>query len=385
MSQKTIIITGINGQLSQYLAKYLQENEPNLQIIGTLRHKSARNEKYIFNLDKVIFELMDLSDHVSIENLISKYKPDFFVNTAANAFVAESWKLPMQHLQLNAAGVLCQLEAVRKHSPLTRYVNLGTSEEFADAQYIPQDEKHPILPKSPYACAKAAARYYTRIYRESYGLYCIQPWCFNFESPLRDHKYLPKKVTLGVARINNAIQNKQSFEPIVLGNIYSKRAWQAAQDVSDAIWRILNQERYNKEFENIGIHGTTAPINSVEQQTCDRSNIEIYSKIIKEYVISSEETHSVKTFCELAFKRANLNGYWKGEGLNEKYILDNDTNSQSNILVSVDKEYFRPNDVNLLLGNPTMIKNDLKWEPKYKFEQIINEMVDWDIKNYAKH
>lgn len=357
---KSIIITGINGQLSQFLTKYLQENVPELQIIGTLRHKSARKETYIFDTNRVTFDLMELSDHVSIENLIQKYKPDYFVNTAANAFVAESWALPMQHLQLNSAGVLCQLEAIRKHSPQTRYINMGTSEEFADAQYSPQDEKHPILPKSPYACSKAAARYYTRIYRESYNLYCIQPWVFNFESFLRDYKYLPKKVTLGVARINNAIKNKIPFEPIILGNINSKRAWQAAQDVADAIWRMLNQD----DYKDIGPN---------------------FSKL-SEYVISSEETNSVKTFCELAFKRANIEGVWVGKDLDEKFVIPDYINDfieiKSNVLVSVDKKFFRPNDVNLLLGNPSKIKSELGWKPKYTFNQIINEMVDYDISNY---
>ena len=177
------IVTGANGQLGQFLIKYLQDNEPDLNIIGTVRHKSYDKQSYIFNRQKVILELMELSDVHCIESLICKYKPRYFVNTAANAFVGESWKVPVQQIELNTLGVLHQLEAIRKHSPHTRFFNMGTSEEFGNDvnDGLLQNEKTLINPKSPYGCAKAAARYLVNTYRNSYNLYALQGWTFNFE------------------------------------------------------------------------------------------------------------------------------------------------------------------------------------------------------------
>lgn len=354
MVDGTVVITGANGQLGQYLIKYLQDNEPNIKIIGTVRHKSYDDQEYIYDRKKVQFELLDLSDPHCTENLFLKYKPDYFINTAANAFVGDSWALPVQHMQFNAIGVLHQLEAIKKHSPHTRYFNMGTSEEFAVSEVTgPQNEETKIYPKSPYGAAKAAARYLVSIYRESFNLYAIQGWTFNFESKLRGEKYVTRKITKGVARIVHAIKNGQEFEPIELGNIYSSRSWQHASDVAEGIWLQMNQDVSN-------------------------------GKKPKEYVLSSTDTHLVKDFVDSAFAAAGIEGAWIGSGLNEKLILTSNSGqiAKSGLLVSVNPKFYRPLDVTYLYGDPAKIKAELGWKPKFNYQDIIKEMVEHDIATY---
>jgi GDPmannose 4,6-dehydratase len=373
---KTCIISGINGQLGQFLAKHLQDNEPNIQIIGTLRHKSYDKQPYIFDKSKVIFELMDLSDTHSIENLILKYKPDYFINTAANAYVGESWKVPAQQFELNTLGVLHQLEAIRKHSPYTRYFNMGTSEEFGqdnnDGKL--QNEESKIDPKSPYGCSKAAARYLVNTYRRSYNLYALQGWTFNFESELRGEKYVTKKITLGVARIYHAIKNNQPFEPILLGNIDSMRSWQFCGDVANGIWRMLNQELYQE----------SEPWDLFYNE--DKKAIEYYSKRIKSYVMSASNCHTVRDFVTTAFGISGIKGVWTnllltGEtknAINEVFMIKN-----GGVLVKISPEFFRPHDVTYLNGDASLIKKELGWKSTLSFEDLVNRMVQYDINNYV--
>lgn len=379
---KTCIISGINGQLGQFLAKYLQVNHPNIQIVGTIRHKSYDNQPYIFDRTNVIFELMDLCDVHSIENLIIKYKPEFFINTAANAFVGESWNVPIQQFEQNCIGVIHQLEAIRKHSCHTRYFNMGTSEEFAndinDGKL--QDENTLINPKSPYGCAKAGARYMVNTYRNSYGIYAIQGWTFNFESEIRGEKYVTRKITKGVARISKAIQNKESFTPISLGNINSMRSWQFAGDVADGIWRMLNQEVYNKDIKQ-----ELSGRNILRQYYSAEQHIEWLSKRIKTYVMSSSECHTVKEFIEEAFKCAGFHDcYWIGESVNEKYLLPNylceELGLENAVLVDINPEFLRPHDVTYLNGDASRIKSELGWQSTVSFKDLVKRMVDSDLK-----
>jgi GDPmannose 4,6-dehydratase len=221
---RTCIITGVNGQLGQYFVKYLQENEPEIKIIGTIRHKSFEQQEYLFDREGVVFELMDLSDVHSIENLIIKYKPDYFLNFAANAIVPESWETPVQQMEVNFISVIHQLEAIRKHSPSTKYFNCGSSTEFA-ASKTPLSESSPLSPSSPYAVAKTAARNLIDIYRQRYGLYALQGWLFNFESKIRGEKYLTRKVTSNVGRIRKALKEGKNFNPLQLGNINGIRSY----------------------------------------------------------------------------------------------------------------------------------------------------------------
>lgn len=366
MDKKTVIVAGQNGQLGQYLIKYLLENEPNLNIVGTVRHKSYDDQEYIFDRKKIKTELMDLADSHSIESLIVKYKPDYFINTCANAFVGESWVFPHLQIELNSIGVLHQLEAIRKHSPRTRYFNMGTSEEFGCIKNNgPQNEQTKISPRSPYGCSKACARYLVGVYRESYNLYAIQGWTFNFESKLRHRKYFTKKVTENVARIYHSIKNNNwDFESLFVGNIYTSRSWQHASDVADGVWRMLNQDRFRTDWIN-------------------RQDIDL-PKEIKEYVLSESDTHSAKEFIEKSFLEAGIEGVWGNpttEITDEQFVLLKDNKKIP--LVKISKEFFRPLDVTYLFGDSTLIRNELGWSPKVDFDQIITEMVQSDIKLLA--
>lgn len=349
MTRKTIIVSGINGQLGQHMAKHLLDHHPEVTIIGTTRHRSFSDQEYIFDRSRITVDLMDLSDAHSIESVIVKHKPEYFVNTAANAFVGESWQVPAQHFEINALAVLHQLEAIRKHSPHTRYLNSGTSEEFGAVEYSPQDEKHRLIPRSPYGAAKCAARHLVRVWRESYSLYAIQGWTFNFESEIRGEKYVTRKITKGVARIAHAIQRGLPFDPIELGNLDSKRSWQYAGDVADGLWRMLNQ--------------TGAP---------------------QEYVISAPDTHSVREFVEVAFKEAGLAGKWVRNGVDparEAFHWDADGHRNTKLVV-INPAFYRPAEVAELHGDSTRARAELGWSPKVTFPELVHRMVAHDLSTY---
>lgn len=373
MSTKKVVITGINGQLGQYMAKHLLENEPDIQVIGTIRHKSYDTQEYIFDRSRVLIELLDLSDAHSIENVIVKYKPDYFINTAANAFVGESWSVPEQHLQFNAVAVLHMLEAIRKHSPQTRFFTMGTSEEFGATEKCILNEQSKLSPKSPYGASKCASRFLVKVWRESYGLYAVQGWTFNFESKIRGEKYVTRKIAKGVARIARAIKDGKDFEPLELGNLDSYRSWQHVADVADGIWKMLNQVAYPS--------GKPNSVTSFEHtNTWARAAVWQPS----EYVLSAPDTHSVRQFVEKSFAIANILGNWSFAGTqgnhvrpeNEVYrIKDSDQ-----ILVRINPAFYRPADVTYLHGDASAIRKDLGWEPKVSFDDLVKEMVTSELR-----
>lgn len=350
----TVLITGKNGQLGQHLIKYFQEKYPDFTIVGTGRHKSYDKQPKIYNESKVISEIVDLTDGNSVEEVIKKYKPDYIFNTGANAFVGDSWLLAEQHMSVNCLGVLKFLEAIKKFSPTSRFLNLGTSEELGctmeDSENGAQDEDTLINPKSPYAASKAAARYLVDIYRHSYNLYAIQPWTFNFESKLRGEKYVTRKITKGVGRIRRAIEKGEKYQPIELGNLNSYRSWQHAYDVADALWKVINQPGEPKDW--------------------------------KPYVISENDTHTIREFVEKAFAKAGIEGFWRGEGLSEEFVIANYLNDfvklEVQTLVKVNPQFFRPHDVNYLFGRSDKIRAELGWKPSYSFEDLLQEMVEND-------
>lgn len=350
---KKIIITGINGQLAQHMVKFLLETEPDAQIIGTIRQKSYDAQPSIFDQSKITIESMDLGDPHSVESIILKHKPDYFINTAAAAFVGESWTTPALYFEVNALSVLHQLEAVRKHSPKTRYFTMGTSEEFARTEKGILNEKSPLLPLSPYGASKCASRHIVRVWRESYSLYAVQGWTFNFESEIRGEKYVTRKITKGVARIHDAINRSNfNFNPIELGNIDSFRSWQHAEDVARGVWLMLNQDVKN----------------------------------FKEYVLSAPDVHNVREFVEKAFAVAGIKGFWSnptGKPELETYIWIPDGASAGPIpLVCINPKFYRPADVTYLHGDASAIKKDLGWEPQVPFDVLVSRMVKNDIENY---
>jgi GDPmannose 4,6-dehydratase len=338
---KTAIVTGVTGQMGSFFAEFLLQQ--GVKVVGVTRRLSVPNEeniKKIQNSNEIIFELMDLGDTHSINSVVEKHKPDYFINCAANSFVGTSWDCPEQHFEYNCLGVLRQLEAIRKHSPHTRYINFGSSEEFGDVVTVPQDETHPARARSPYGASKIAARQIVKVYRESYNLYAIQCWCFNYESERRGVEFLTRKVTKNVARIYQALSAGESFEPMELGNVDAKRDWSYCGDFVTGVWLMLNQE--------------DSP---------------------KEYVLSSNETHSVREFVELAFKAAFINGEWSGLGIDEVFT-DKQTGK---VLVKINPKFYRPAEVELLLGDSSLARKELSWTPRTSFSQLVEKMVACDL------
>jgi len=340
---KKALITGVTGQDGSHMADYLLENT-DIDIIAGVRRLSVKNHENIKHLkDNSRFRLIDLdiTDQSNVDRVISEEKPDYFINFAANSFVGVSWDMPENHMNTNCMAVLYQLEAIRKHCPECRYYNAGSSEEFGDVVTAPQDETHPLRPRSPYGASKAAARHLVKVWRDSYDLYAVQGWLFNHEGTRRGEEFLTRKVTKGVADIfwKNSIGD--SFKPIELGNLEAKRDWSDAEDFVAGIWLMLNQEKP------------------------------------KEYVLASGETYTIREFVESAFGFAGFNPdecYWEGEGSHSKYYYCD------KLLVKINPKYYRPAEVNLLLGDPSRAEQEMGWERKTDFYGLVKKMVDNDIK-----
>lgn len=380
MSRK-IIVSGATGQDGSYMIEYLLENTQNTIIAGIRRTSQAilSNLKDVINNPRLKLVTLDLCDVHSITNLIREEKPDYFINLGASTFVSDSWINPALHFQNNSLSLIHILEAVRNFAPNCRVYSAGSSEQWGDVKYSPQDEKHPMSPRSIYGISKCAASHICKVYRESFNLYVVHGILTNHESPRRQDYFISRKITQGVARINHALKNSLPFEPISCGNISAQRDWSHAKDFVDGIWRMLNQP----------IMQTTDGIEHPLGTLCGSIVHKLPDWKPKEYVLSSDKTYAVKYLIELAFSYANIEGTWVGKGVDEKYILPNyilqdNPNIKSSILVKIDSQFFRPADVELLCGNSTLARKELGWEPKYDFETLIKEMVSWDIENYGK-
>lgn len=340
--KKICIVTGVTGQDGSYMVDYLLENT-DLFIVGGVRRLSVYNHININHVNNPRFVLLnfDLTDSHSIARIVEKLQPEYFINLAAQSFVASSWDFARQTWQTNSTAVLDILEAIRLYKPSCRFYQAGSSEEFGNVSYSPQDEKHPLKPRSPYGASKAAARQLVKVYRDSYNLYAIQGWLFNHESQRRGPEFVTRKITTNIARIRNAIKTGSPFSPLELGNIDAKRDWSHAVDFVEGIWLMLNQENP------------------------------------KEYVLSSNETHTVREFVEKAFKFAGIDGSWVGEGINEKYVL---SNKPDIILMQINEKFYRPAEVELLLGDSTLARKELNWTPKISFDELVKRMVENDLK-----
>jgi GDPmannose 4,6-dehydratase len=336
---KKIIITGVTGQVGSYMVDFLLENT-SYKIYGMVRRASTNNYHNIQHLlGHNRFKLItgDLTDSQSIDNIVREIQPDYFINLAAQSFVGASWQIPEQTFDIDAVGVIRCLEAIRKHAPTCKFYNAGSSEELGNVDYSPQDENHPLKPRSPYGAAKAAARHIVKVYRESYNLFAIQGLLYNHESPRRGEEFVTRKITKEIAKIKKAINYKYEFKPLELGNIYAKRDWSHAKDFVKGIWLMLNQ------------------------------------KEPKEFILASGKTHTVKEFVEKAFDLLNINGNWVGQNIDEKYIY------KDNILVKINPIFYRPAEVDLLLGNPQKAKEILNWSPEISFEELVKEMIFFDF------
>lgn len=344
-----IIVTGILGQDGANMVEYLLKETP-AEIYGMIRRTSNPNFINCMNfIGNSRFKLIygDLSDSVSIDNLVREIQPDYFINFGAQSFVGCSWTIPLQTFDINATGVARCLEAIRRFNPNCKFYSAGSSEEFGDVAAIPQDINHPIRPRSPYGASKAAARHLVKVYRESYNLYAIHGVLFNHEGTKRGEEFVTRKITKGVARIYQAIKKGKTFSPIELGNLDAKRDWSDSEDFVDGVWKMLNQE---------------TP---------------------RDYVLSSDETHSIREFVELAFSEAGIEGVWHGSGIDEeysvstKYAIINDP--LSSVLIKINKKFYRPAEVDLLIGDSTPARKELGWSPKVDFKSLVKKMVAHDI------
>jgi GDPmannose 4,6-dehydratase len=341
---KKVIITGVTGMDGSTMADYLINNTDHLIVAGIRRlsNDNHKNIQHLKNNPRFKLIALDITDSSNVEAVIREEQPDYFINFAANSFVGNSWTMPVNHMQTNCMAVLYQLEAIRKFAPNCRYYQAGSSEEFGDVVTIPQDESHPIRPRSPYGASKAAARMLVKVYRESYNLYAIQGWLFNHEGVRRGSEFVTRKITQNVARIKKEIETGKKNTPLELGNLDSKRDWSDAEDFVEGVWLMLN-------------HPTP-----------------------KEYVFSSNETHSVREFVELSFEHAGIKGSWllvqDGDPTSEIFIDEN-----GECLVQINPKFYRPAEVDILLGDSSLARKELGWQPKSSFKQLVEKMVKNDL------
>jgi len=356
--KQNIIVTGVTGQDGSHMADYLLKNT-NYDVYGGVRRLSVKNHDNIKHLEnEPRFHLFDLelSDSHSIQNSIIKLKPKYFINFAAQSFVGASWTFPKQTFMDDSVAVLDMLESIRLFAPECRFYNAGSSEEFGDVVTTPQDETHPIRPRSPYGAAKAAARHLVKVYRESYGIYALQGWLFNHEGVRRGEDFVTRKISKAAARLNYHIlsfdqfryNSKERFNdvtPLEIGNIYSKRDWSDAEDFMDGVWKMLNQTRVNP----------------------------------KEYVLASNEMHSIKEFVERAFFHASLYGRWHENEDNPTESTFRLTSHNETVLVRINPKFFRENELDVLQGDPSLAEKELGWKRSSSFDGLVEKMVKHDI------
>jgi GDPmannose 4,6-dehydratase len=344
---KKVLITGFTGQDGYLMASYLLRNTDNVIVCGIRRvvRGEIDDPENLLSNDRIKLIDLDITDQINVERVIEEECPDYFINLGANSFVGNSWSMPVNHMETNFMAVLYQLEAIKKHAPHCRYYNAGSSEQFGNVDYSPQDIKHPFKPRSPYGVSKCAAHHLLKVYRESYNLYAVQGILFNHEGIRRGEEFVTRKITKEVARINEELLYKKP-KPLELGNLDAKRDWSDSEDFVKGIWLMLNQERGEE----------------------------------KDYVLASGETHSIRDFVEQAFKVADLEGRWEGEGVNEKYICRFDKSEFEAVVIN--PEFYRPAEVELLLGDSTPARKELGWEPKTSFNKLVEKMVVNDLKQY---
>lgn len=332
--KKKSLITGITGQSGSYLAEKLLEKDH--EVHGIIRRSSSFNTSRIDHIfDDLHLYYSDITDPISIDNVIKKTKPDYIYHLAAQSHVWVSFQVPEYTGQVDALGTLRLLEATREHAPNCKIYNACTSELYGKVREIPQTELTPFHPRSPYAVAKLYSFWIAKNYREAYNMFVSNGILFNHESERRGSTFVTKKITEALVNIKN---KKQKI--LKLGNIDAKRDWGYAPDFVDGMIKILEHSEAN------------------------------------DFVLATNETHTVREFINEAVQYVNMKIEWEGDGVNEKGI---DTNS-GNIIIEIDPKYFRPAEVDLLLGDATKAKTILNWEPKVKFKELVKIMMEYEIK-----
>lgn len=330
---KHALITGITGQDGSYLAELLLEK--GYEVYGIMRRKSVVDYGNVEHLkDKIHFIYADMTDEISLITAMQISQADEVYNLAAQSFVATSWEQPIATAEIDAMGVTKMLEAIRIVKPEARFYQASTSEMFGLVQEMPQTEKTPFYPRSPYGVAKLYGHWITKNYRESYGLYACSGILFNHESERRGLEFVTRKITDAVAKIS---AGKQEY--MELGNMDSKRDWGHSKDYVRAMWLMLQQE------------------------TPD------------DYVIATNETRTVREFVEIAFRTAGIEVVWEGEGVNE---VGKDK-ATGKVIVKVNPKFFRPAEVDVLLGNPAKAEAALGWQREISFAELVERMVKNDL------
>ncbi len=339
---KKALITGVTGQDGSFLAEYLLDK--GYDVHGIIRRSSVDYRERIAHLEgHANFHLHygDIGDSMSLVQVIGKVRPDEIYNLAAQSHVQVSFDTPEYTANIDATGVLRILEAVRMCglADTCRIYQASTSELYGKVEEVPQNEQTPFHPYSPYAVAKLYGFWIVKEYREAYGMYCCSGILFNHESERRGETFVTRKITLAAARIKQGKQDK-----LYLGNLSSLRDWGYAKDYVECMWLILQNEKP------------------------------------EDFVIATGEQHSVREFCELAFRNVGIELKFEGEGINEKGI----DRATGKVLIEVSPDFYRPTDVVNLWGDPTKARRELGWNPqKTSFEQLVKIMVDADMAKVA--
>jgi GDPmannose 4,6-dehydratase len=337
MSKKALI-TGITGQDGSYLAELLLSK--GYQVWGIIRRSSSFNTARLDSIyqdphvaDRRLHLLYgDLNDASSLNKILKIVRPDEIYNLGAQSHVRVSFDIPEYTAEVTGVGTVRLLEAMRELELNARFYQASSSELYGKVTEIPQRETTPFYPRSPYAAAKAYAFYITRNYREAYGVFAVNGILFNHESPRRGETFVSRKITRAVGRIKHGLQDR-----LYLGNLEAKRDWGFAGDYVEAMWRMLQADEPD------------------------------------DYVIATGQCHSVREFCELAFSHARFPLTWRGNGVDEKGL-----GPDGRVLIEIDPRYFRPTEVDMLLGDPTKAQTKIGWKPTVGFSTLVRSMVDAD-------
>ena len=334
--KKKALIFGVTGQDGSYLAEFLLKKK--YQVHAVKRRSSSFNTEridHLYNNKNFHLHYGDLTDAISINRLINLVKPDEIYNLAAQSHVAVSFLIPNYTANVDALGCLNILEAIKSLNLINKikFYQAGTSEMFGKVLEIPQSEKTPFYPRSPYGVSKVFSHWMTINYRESYKMFACNGILFNHESPRRGETFVTRKITIALSKIKLGLQKK-----LILGNLSSKRDWGHAKDFVEAQWLILQQKKP------------------------------------QDFVIATGKQYSVKEFINAAAKHLNIEIYWKGKGVNEKGY-----NKKGKIIIECNKKYFRPSEVETLLGDSKKARKLLNWKPKTSFKELVSEMVENDL------
>ena len=343
--KKVALIFGVTGQDGSYLSEFLLKKK--YIVHGVKRRSSSLNTGRIDHIYQdphqkkrnFILHYGDVTDSISVSSIIQKVKPDEIYNLAAQSHVAVSFEVPEYTANADAIGALRILEAIKFHrlEKKTKFYQAGTSETYGKVRQVPQNEKTGFYPRSPYGVAKVYAHWITVNYREAYKIFACNGILFNHESPVRGETFVTRKIVMGLCRVKFGMQKK-----IFLGNLDAKRDWGHASDYVEAMWKMLQQKKP------------------------------------QDYVIATGKQHSVKQFVEMVLNELKIQFKWKGKGKNTKCI-----DSNGNIIVECDKSYYRPLEVDTLLGDPRKAKKELKWKSKIDIKTLVKDMITSEMRKIS--